>query len=218
MQASTLLDLQKLLLAALLTALAAYLHQLWKYSRNAYQARVDEACALIFNQADVGAKYWVTPRRKTNKLRSEKSPSTDHEAIAVEVAIDGRLRELQFLRLMLEERTTLKDRDLLRELMATFQDAMTGGDFGAQTRAEDPERAIQVYRAACDLVAHIRAAADRGNKLWRSILRFLALRLPYRRPSTLRGRTEETILLLFAGVLFFVGTIFCVFQVWVWAE
>jgi hypothetical protein len=218
LQASTFLDLQKILLAALLTGLAAYLHQLWKYNRNAYQARVDETCELIFNQADAGAKYWITPKRKTNKLRSENFSTTDHEAIAAEVAIDGRLRELQFLRLMLEERITLQDRDLLRELMASFQDAMTGGDFGAQTRAEDTERAKQVYRAACDLVAHIRAAADRDNKLWRSIIRFLESQLPYRRPSTHRGRIEEAIFLLSAGALFVFGTIFCAFQFWLWSQ
>jgi hypothetical protein len=216
--ANTLFELQRLVLAALLTAVAAYLNQLWKYSRDAYQARVDETCKLIFDMAEDGAKYWVAAKRKSSRSPSEKSPPSVHDEIAAsEVKIDGRLRELQFLRLLLERRTMLRDLDLLRERMATFQDAMTGGDFGAAVRAGDPARARQVYLAACDLVAHIREAADRGNKWWLIALRIIESRLPYRRPTTRGGKIEEMLLLALAGSLFLVGAALCLLEVWHWA-
>src|ERR1700688_2491118 len=37
-----------ILVTAIVGAAAAYAHQLWKYSKDAYHARVDEACELIF--------------------------------------------------------------------------------------------------------------------------------------------------------------------------
>jgi hypothetical protein len=205
LQASPLFDVEKILIAALITAALAYLNQLWKYSRDAYQARVDEACKLIFDTADMAGEYWTQPKL-----------AESIELISAEAKIAGRVAQLQFLRLLLELRNSSADRHLLRERAATFQDALTGGTFRNAVRPEDLARSNAVFQTAADLVDHIRRAADRGNKWWRIAFQHLEVWLPYRRPNRRRARREEVVFLAAFTFLFVIGLALCLIQIWLW--
>jgi len=74
----------------------------------------------------------------------------------LEIQIEGRVQQLQFFRLLLESRFTGRDRQLLLQRTADFQDALTGGQFQSAARSHDLQRAKQVYAAASDLVEQIR--------------------------------------------------------------
>jgi len=204
--------LQGILLTAVLGAAAAYLHQLWKYSKDAYHARVDEACELILEIADRGAEYWSVGRLPDISF-------TKRERLKLaEVQITGRIAQLQFLRLMLQSRFSLFDRDRFNELIATFQDASTGGDFASNARDADLQRANGIYVAAADLTAHVRDAAGRGNRLWLIIFREVERWLPYRRPVTRAGRIEELLWLSFFLGLFATGSFLVIRALSNWLE
>jgi hypothetical protein len=186
----------KLLVPTLLAAAAAYVHQLWKYNRDAYLARVDEACKLVVELADSGAKYWsvakLSPRRIGRTPPASEPKSKYQELVGLELQIEGRVQQLQFFRLLLQPRFVRRDREEFLQRTADFQDALTGGQFGSGARAADLQRAKQIYATASDLVDEIRHGAARGNTFYRSLLRFF---LPYRRPETRSGKIEEAILL-----------------------
>jgi hypothetical protein len=192
-------DFYRLLGPALGTAAAAYFLQLWKYSRDAYLARVDEACGLVIDLADAGAKNWSTakllPQPKIGAPPSTDAREKYREFAVAENWIDGRVQQLQFFRLILQDRFAPIDREKLIELTASFQDALTGSNFSSASRAADQEQAKQVYAAASDLIAHMRGGAARGSTLGMSFFRLLAGLLPYRRPTTRRGKIEERIFL-----------------------
>jgi hypothetical protein len=155
-------------------AFGAYAHQLWKYSKDAFLARVDETCALIYRVADQGAEYWLLAKPDLSKKSANGSEECDlssryERLVLVETQISGRLQQLQFLRVILQRRFSLADERELVERMATFESELTGGDFAARFREPDLERAKLTYKAASDLAAHLRAGADRGNRLWRIV-------------------------------------------------
>jgi hypothetical protein len=214
------LGLDRILITALVGAAAAYLHQLWKYNRDAYQSRVDEACKLIFELADIGAEYWSTPKYTIRRRPAEPPNATllaEREKLTrTEAHIDGRLRELQFLRVLLQARLSISDKELLIDRTAGFQDAMTGGQFASSTRAADPQRAQQVYVSGADLVAHLRNASERANKWWRILFRSFERLLPYRRPTNSRGKVEELFILVIVISLFVIGIILCAITLWEW--
>lgn len=196
----------------MITASAAYLHQLWKYNRDAYQARVDDACKLVFAIADSAAEYWASSRavrRRTigptsGEQRTEKQPDLD----LMEIKIAGHLKQVEFLRLTLQPRFSRTDRDILIERTGAFIDAITGGEFGSKIRAADPVRAQEIYRTAADLVAQLRAGAERGNKLWMIAHRWWEHARPYRRPTTRLTVIEEMIWASTFWLLFFIGLCF----------
>ena len=201
-------EFYKVLLAALVPIGAAYFHQLWKYSRDAYQARVDEACKLIFELADDGAEYWSKAKRppQTRITKGTSEPSESRAVVELlELQIAGHVNKLLILRLILRPRLGFLDGDQLDEKVATFQDAMTGGDFGSAARAADRHRAKQIYEAASDLVAHLRAGADRGNRWWRIVFRDLHRLIPYRVPTSRSGRIEDAIWLSIIATCLLVG-------------
>jgi hypothetical protein len=207
--------IQGILLTAIVGAFVAYANQLWKYSKDAYHARVDEACTLIFALADRGAQYWSVAKREPKQIRQPVEHVDQEDKLTLcEILIEGQLMELQFLRLILEQRFSLSDRSILLERTASFQDAMTGGNFASKVRAPDTQRARQIYVTAGDLVAHVRNAANRGNRPWRIALRHIESVLPYRRPVTRAGRIEEAVWLTLSLGCFAVGCSLLVLLLW----
>ncbi|MGO9682704.1 MAG: hypothetical protein ACLPTZ_08970 [Beijerinckiaceae bacterium] len=197
-------DINGILLTALVGAAAAYAHQLWKYSKDSYHARVDEACDLIFDIADSGSEYWSMT--KDEKVREKLE--------ILEVQIDGRLKRLQFLRLMLQSRLGFLEREVLTERTANFEEALTGGTFASQKREADLQRAKTIYVAASDLVAHVRTAAARGNRLWLIVFRHIEPYFPYRRPTTASRRFEERLWLSTFFLLLTIGGAAVFIAVW----
>jgi hypothetical protein len=59
------------------------------------------------------------------------------------------------------------DRDTLVNLMADFFDALTGRNFGAETREADEQQARLVYANGTSLIAHLRKTRPRAT--WSSI-------------------------------------------------
>jgi hypothetical protein len=211
-------EIEGILLAAIIGAAVAYAHQLWKYSKDAYHSRVDETCKLIVDIADDGAKYWSTGKGQPRNQRQSAEANDNHseKLDLLEIQTEGRIRLLQFLRLMLQSRFNHEDRELLIERTANFQDATTGGDFAANVRASDPQRARQIYLTASDLIAIVRDGALRGNRLWLIVYRELERFLPYRRPTTRGGRIEESFWLLTFLFLLAVGLALTLSALWSW--
>jgi hypothetical protein len=198
--------IQGILLTALVGFVFAYLSQLWKYSKDAFHARVDEACGLIFELADSAAEYWAAAKRVSQQIRRPTDPADQHDKLILsEIKIEGQFMKLQFLRLVLQQRFSLSDQTALIERTASFQDAVTGGSFAENIRASDTQRAREVYVTAADLVAHVRQAANRGNRLWRILLRQMETALPYRWPRTSIGQFEAALWLAVSLGCFAVG-------------
>jgi hypothetical protein len=199
---------QGILITTGVAAASAYLHQLWRYSKDAYVARVDETCALVFALAEQGARYWLLakpdiPRGNVDDANDVRRRRED--LIQSETVISGQLKQLQFLRLIVQARFSSGDRQGLIQLVATFEGELTGGDFGARLRAHDVERAQRAYLAGCNVVAHLRDGAARGNRLWRIVIAKIEPFLPYHRPETRAGQIEEGIWLAVFLVCFVAG-------------
>jgi len=195
-------EIEKILITALIGAVFAYFHQLWKYSRDAYEARIDEACDLIFNLAETAAEYWISPklnpRHELGPIRHSASVSRQLVPPSLEllqVRIEGGVKKLEFLRLMLQPRLSLHDRQLLVDRMASFLDSMTGGQFASKARAADESRAREVYVTASDLVAHLRTASQRANGWWLTLFRQFEIVRPYRPPHSHRESIADTLIL-----------------------
>jgi len=124
---------------------------------------------MIFEAADLGAEYWTS--KKNNKL-----DSTALEKIRLsETELDGFQRKINLFATLLRTYVKVTARDKTSALMADFFDALTGGNFGAETRSRDHGKARLVYATAADLVAHLRSTAPQPS--WLSILLAVAAAL-----------------------------------------
>jgi hypothetical protein len=160
---------KKILIGALATLFIGFIVQIWKYRRDAYAARVDEFCKMIFEAADLGAEYWTT--KKNSKLDAASS----EKVRLAEAKLDGFQRKINLFSVILRGFVRVSDSDKTSLLIADFFDALTGGNFGADTRARDEGRARLVYATAADLVAHLRTTAPQPS--WITILLGLAAAL-----------------------------------------
>jgi hypothetical protein len=130
--------------------------QSWKARRDAYSARIDEFCKLIFEAADQGAEYWVT--KKPTKL-TKPPPEQVAKTRLMETKIDGHQQKINLFYVMIKPKVSTAKQDDLVNKIADFLDALTGGNFGAEVRLSDPSRARLVYSTAAELVAALRATS-----------------------------------------------------------
>jgi len=155
-------ELEKILLGALVAALSAYIQLVWRANREAFEKRIDEFCALIFEAADLGAEYWATEKPQRKASDGARALLLSQLRI-MESRIDGLQQKIELFRLLVRRQIRLGDHDALVGLMAEFFDALSGGNFGAEVRKADIARARLVYTTATDVVAHLRELSPTPN-------------------------------------------------------
>ncbi|SFN77795.1 hypothetical protein SAMN05216573_12151 [Bradyrhizobium sp. Rc3b] len=154
----------------------ALLQQLWKNRRDAYNARVDEFCKLIFEAADQAAEYWIT--KKPSKV-AKPAPELKAKLALAESKLEGYQLKVNFFQVLIRERSWTSKHDQIVANVADFLDAMTGGEFGAEVRQPDPTRVRLVYTTAAELVATLRSTMPRFSKFEMLTGALLALAFAY---------------------------------------
>lgn len=119
---------------------------------------MDEFCKLILEAADQAAEYWIT--RKPSKL-AKLAPEAKAKMALAETKLEGYQLKLNLFQVLIRERSLKAKHEQIITRVADFLDAMTGGDFGAEVRHEDPARARAVYVSATELVATLRSTKPR---------------------------------------------------------
>jgi hypothetical protein len=159
--------LSKAFLGAALALLGNVVLQLWRYFRESYTKRVDDASKLVSDAADAGAEYWIKekPARPTDAGDKDLHKRLDDLALA-EIKIEGYQSKLNLARVLLESKLHPVHRSKLIEMMSDLQDLMTSGDFGAPVRAAEAERARALQRAATALIVHLNTSATRAVSFW----------------------------------------------------
>jgi hypothetical protein len=114
---------------------------------------------MIFEAADLGAEYWMT--KKTSKLEA----ASLEKIRLTEAKLDGFQRKINLFAGLLRRFIRVAASDKTSLLMADFFDALTGGNFGVESRARDQGKARLVYATAADLVAHLRATVPQPSWL-----------------------------------------------------
>lgn len=138
--------------------MVALFQQSWKNRRDAFTARVDEFCKLIFEAADIGAEYWVT------KKPSRKVAASSEQIAKIrltETLLDGYQQKINLFYVVIKSNVSTVKQDDLVNRIADFLDALTGGNFGAEVRTSDPSRARLVYTTAAEIVASLRSTSPR---------------------------------------------------------
>jgi hypothetical protein len=79
----------------------------------------------------------------------------------MESRIESYQQKVNLFYLLIYSQLKTNDRDHLLNLVADFFDALTGGNFGAETRDSDKPRAKLIFANASSLVSHLRKTLPR---------------------------------------------------------
>ncbi len=146
--------MEKILIGALVTLIVAVFQQAHKNRNDAFNARIDEFCKLVFEAADCAAEYWILSKRPSSK--TDGTVANQASIRLTETRIAGFQQKINLFFAVVRPYLRTHDSDSLSALLAEFFDAMTGGDFGAKARATDETRAALVYTNGSEVVARLR--------------------------------------------------------------
>lgn len=146
----------------MVTVIFTVVVQIWKYRRDAFAARIDEFCKLIFETADLGAEYWVTKKPSKTMKSSLEARS---KIVLIETKLNGYQSKIGLFAGIIISQIWLDAQDKLNNLTADFFDALTGSEFGDDARSANPQRAKLVYATGAEMVSHLRTITPKPSPI-----------------------------------------------------
>ena len=130
--------------------------QWWRHRADLLSAAVDRVCEEINEAADLATEYWLIDEPTSGDVNS------------LEARLVGRQLRLQQLITALESHTLqFPTPTTVGPLLVDLYDAMTGGEFRVQRRAQDLDRAQLVQAKAAELNGELRQAIAKRFRPWR---------------------------------------------------
>jgi hypothetical protein len=143
---------------AVIVAVANFAVQRWRYRLDRLGGAIDHLCAELNSAAELSSTYWLLDT--TQRDHAEKARILEPELV-------GRQIRLQSLFIAIRILDRRLDTDESSNLLISFYDDLTGGDFKTLTRPPDLERCQGAHSDAARLNGALRRALAERMKLWR---------------------------------------------------